>query len=127
MMRLNKIVIIDQRATSQVKGNFTGHRVDHMIVNTVEENTSAEIVLLLVRNVISVNAKIILLMYVGHPKTDLNQEVENRKNLMVVHAKNKITTQCKGATHHAVTIEMLKISNLMKLNVLTVLVSHVAN
>ena len=88
-----------------------------MIVNIVEENTSVEIVLLLVRHVTSVNAKIILQMYVGHPKTDLNQEVESRKNLMVVHAQNKITIQCIGVTHHAVTIEMLKISNLMKLNV----------
>ena len=116
MIRLNKIIVIDQRATSQVKGNFTGHRVDQMIVNIVEENTSVEIVLLLVRHVISVNAKIILQMYVGHPKTDLNQEVEGRKNPMVVHTQNKITIQCKGVTHHAVMIEMLKISNLMKLN-----------
>ena len=88
MMRLNKIIIIDQRVAIQVKGNFTGHRVDQMIVNIVEENTNAEIVLLLVRHVTSVNAKIILQMYVG-PKTDLNQEVESRKNLMVVHAQNK--------------------------------------
>ena len=50
-----------------------------MIVNIMEEKTSVEIVLLLVRHVISVNAKIILQMYVGHPKTDLNQEVEGRK------------------------------------------------
>ena len=76
----------------------------------------AEIVLLLVRHVTSVNAKIILQMYVGCPKTDLNQEVESRKNLMVVHAQNKITIQCIGVTCHAVMIEMLKISNLMKLN-----------
>ena len=117
MMRLNKIVIIDQKAASQAKGNFTGHRVDQIFVNIVEENTSAEIVLLLVRHVISVNAKIILQMYVGCPKTDLNQEVESRKNLMVAHAQNKITIQCKGVTCHAVTIEMLKILNLMKLNV----------
>ena len=63
-----------------------------------------------------VNAKIILQMYVGHPKTDLIQEVESRKNLMVVHAQNKITIQCIGVIHHAVMIGMLKISNLMKLN-----------
>ena len=40
--------------------------------------------------------KIILQMYVGRPKTDLNQEVESRKNLMLVHTQNKISIQCKG-------------------------------
>ena len=72
----------------------------------MEENTSAEIILLLVRHIISVNKKIILQMYVGRPKTDLNQEVESRKNLMVAHTQNKITIQCKGVTGHAVTSQL---------------------